>query len=63
MFYYKLKIIYLTYWLLFFYKTNENYNNILQYKEIKIILIRTRKKKNDGTIALLCGRIEHEVIL
>lgn len=62
MFYYKLKIIYLTYWLLFFYKTNENYNNILQYKEIKIILIRTRKK-NDGTIALLCGRIEHEVIL
>lgn len=41
MFYYKLKIIYLTYWLLFFYKTNENYNNILQYKEIKIILIRT----------------------
>lgn len=45
MFYYKLKIIYLTYWLLFFYKTNENYNNILQYKEIKIILIRTRKKK------------------
>lgn len=63
MFYYKLKIIYLTYWLLFFYKTNENYNNILQYKEIKIILIRTRKKKNDGTIALLYGRIEHEVIL
>lgn len=62
MFYYKLKIIYLTYWLLFFYKTNENYNNILQYKEIKIILIRTRKK-NDDTIALLCGRIEHEVIL
>lgn len=49
MFYYKLKIIYLTYWLLFFYKTNENYNNILQYKEIKIILIRTRKK-NDALL-------------